>query len=136
MLSFFQPEISINNISLSINVLVRIPKDLSKIKVAYIKHVLHAIEKEDSQRLKPLQQLLNKGETLLEENGRFMDNAENIIDELLVLRKIEAEGDVSKSATKVTKDDLKRLEPLVSRFNQTKPPVSSTEGAASRFSHY
>lgn len=85
--------------------------------------------------MKPLQKTLSKGKTSSEEDETFMNNSGNLIDELLGLRKIEGEGDVSEAVSKFTNTELKRLELLALKFNHTKPAGSYTGGPSSRFSH-
>lgn len=106
-----------------------LPKDLSKFSVSDIETGFNSLQSENNQRLKPLRQLLSEGKKLSPADERFMDYAGNLIDEALVLRKIQAEGSVSEAASHFNNDELKRLELLLLKFDQTKTAVIPRESS-------
>lgn len=96
-----------------------LPTHLSPSSVSDIEEGFSRLETENDQCMVPLRQLISGGKALSGAYETFIDDAGNMIDELLVVEKINSIGSVPEASKTFGRRELKTLELLILKYQNT-----------------
>lgn len=95
-----------------------LPKDLSKYTALQIEEGFKTLKAENDARMKPLLELLSKGEKLTPAEERLVDSSGNLIVEFKLVERIKETGDVACVASELTDAEKVTLEVLILKVDQ------------------